>query len=173
MAASAYSGSPATANGNTVTFTSSGSCTNSGAKYTMTSGTGTCSVIANQAGNSNYAAATKVTQTVNASYSSASLGPASLNFGTVTSGKSSTAQTVTLTNTGTTPLIVNSIGFTGTNASSFVQTNTCPSSSSSLAAGKSCTISVTFNSSGKAASANLTVTDNTQAGTQTVSLSGS
>jgi len=161
------------ASGNAVTFTSSGSCTNSGAKYTMTSGTGTCSVIANQAGNSNYAAATKVTQTVNASYSSASLGPASLNFGTVTSGKSSTAQTVTLTNTGTTPLIVNSIGFTGTNASSFVQTNTCPSSSSSLAAGKSCTISVTFNSSGKAASANLTVTDNTQAGTQTVSLSGS
>ena len=40
-----------------VTFTSSGACSNSGATYTMTSGTGTCSVIANQAGNSNYAAA--------------------------------------------------------------------------------------------------------------------
>ena len=38
------------ASGNAVTFTSSGSCTNSGATYTMTSGTGTCSVIANQAG---------------------------------------------------------------------------------------------------------------------------
>jgi hypothetical protein len=54
------------ASGNQVMFTSSGSCTNSGATYTMTSGTGTCSVIANQAGNDNYSAATQVTQTVNA-----------------------------------------------------------------------------------------------------------
>ncbi len=54
------------ASGNAVTFTSSGSCSNSGATYTMTSGTGTCSVIANQAGNSNYAAAAQVTKTVTA-----------------------------------------------------------------------------------------------------------
>jgi phosphotransferase system HPr-like phosphotransfer protein len=54
------------ASGNAVTFTSSGVCSNSGATYKMTSGTGTCSVIANQAGNSNYAAATQVTQTVSA-----------------------------------------------------------------------------------------------------------
>jgi hypothetical protein len=54
------------ASGNAVTFTSSGSCSNSGATYTMTSGTGTCSVIANQAGNSNYAAAAQVTKTVSA-----------------------------------------------------------------------------------------------------------
>jgi len=52
--------------GNAVTFTSSGVCSNSGTTYTMTSGTGTCSVIANQAGNSNYSAAPTVTQTVNA-----------------------------------------------------------------------------------------------------------
>ncbi len=160
------------ASGNPVTFTSAGSCTNSGATYTMTSGTGTCSVIANQAGNSNYAAATQVTRTVSAAYSVASLTPASLSFGTVASGKSSTAQTVTLSNTGTTALIIGSIGLTGTSPGSFAQTNTCPSSSSSLAAGTSCTISVAFNSSGKAASASLTVTDNTQAGTQAVSLSG-
>jgi len=66
VAASAYSGSPATANGNPVTFTSSGACSNSGAIYTMTGATGTCSVIANQAGNSNYSAATQVTKTVSA-----------------------------------------------------------------------------------------------------------
>jgi uncharacterized membrane protein YdcZ (DUF606 family) len=54
------------ASGNAVTFTSSGSCSNSGATYTMTSGTGTCSVIANQAGNSNYSAAAQVTKTVTA-----------------------------------------------------------------------------------------------------------
>jgi hypothetical protein len=155
-----------------VTYTSSGACTNSGAIYTMTGGTGTCSVIANQAGNSSYSAAPQVTLTVSATYSVASLTPASLSFGTVSSGKSSTAQTATLTSTGTTPLIISSIGFTGTNPGNFSQTNTCPSSSNSLAAGKSCTVSVTFNSGGKAASASLTVTDNTQAGTQAVTLSG-
>ncbi len=160
------------ASGNAVTFTSSGACTDSGATYKMTAGTGTCSVIANQAGNSNYAAATPVTKTVAATYSVATLGPASLSFGTVTNGRSSASQTATLSNTGTTPLVVSSIGFTGTNPGNFSQTNNCPSSSSSLAAGKSCAISVTFNSGGKAATASLTVTDNTQAGTQSVSLSG-
>ena len=47
-----------------VTYSSSGVCTISGATYTMTSGTGTCSVIANQAGNTDYAAAPQVTQLV-------------------------------------------------------------------------------------------------------------
>jgi hypothetical protein len=155
-----------------VTYTSSGVCSNSGATYTMTSGKGTCSVIANQAGNSNYTAANKVTVTVAATYSSASLSVSSLNFGTVSSGKSSTAPAVTLKNTGTTPLIISSIGITGSNQGNFAQTNACPGPSSSLAAGGSCTIAVTFNSSGRSASANLTVTDNTQAGTQAVSLSG-
>ena len=56
--------------GNPVVFTSSGSCGNSAATYTMTSGTGTCSVIANQAGDTNYLAAAQVTQTVNATLAS-------------------------------------------------------------------------------------------------------
>jgi len=54
------------ASGNPVVFTSAGSCSNTGATYTMTSGTGTCSVIANQAGSTNYSAASQVTETVNA-----------------------------------------------------------------------------------------------------------
>jgi hypothetical protein len=157
------------ASGNAVTYTSSGACSNSGATYTMTRGSGTCSVIANQAGNANYAAAPQVTLTATATYSLAALTPPSMSFGTVNSGRSSTAQTATLSNTGTTPLIIGSIGFTGTNPGNYSQSNNCPSS---LAASRSCTISVTFNSSGKAASANLTVTDNTSTGTQTVSLSG-
>jgi hypothetical protein len=160
------------ASGIAVAFTSSGACTNSGATYKMTAGTGTCSVIASQAGNSNYAAAAQVTKSVSAIYSVATLGPATLSFGTVTNGRNSASQTATLSNTGATPLVVSSIGFTGTNPGNFSQTNNCPSSSSSLAAGKSCTISVTFNSGGKAVTASLTVTDNTQAGTQSVSLSG-
>ncbi len=49
-----------------VVFTSSGSCTNSGATYTMNAGTGTCSVIANQPGNGTYSPAPTVTQTVGA-----------------------------------------------------------------------------------------------------------
>ncbi len=47
------------ASGNPVVLTASGVCINSGATYVMTGGpnsTGTCSVIANQAGNSNYLA---------------------------------------------------------------------------------------------------------------------
>jgi uncharacterized repeat protein (TIGR01451 family) len=49
-----------------VAFTSSGSCSNSGATYTMTAPTGTCTVIANQAGNGNYTAAPQKTQGVTA-----------------------------------------------------------------------------------------------------------
>ncbi|MGZ4256472.1 MAG: hypothetical protein ACXVRE_01760, partial [Gaiellaceae bacterium] len=52
--------------GNPVTFSSSGSCTNSGATFTMTSGTGTCSVKYDQAGDSNYNPAPQVVETVNA-----------------------------------------------------------------------------------------------------------
>jgi hypothetical protein len=50
--------------GLTVAFTSSGSCTNSGATNTMTSATGTCSVVVEQAGNASYDAVT-VTEVVN------------------------------------------------------------------------------------------------------------
>jgi hypothetical protein len=49
-----------------VAFTSAGSCTNVGPTYTMTNSTGTCSVIANQAGNSDYFPAPTVTQTTHA-----------------------------------------------------------------------------------------------------------
>ncbi len=54
------------ASGNPVTFSSSGSCSNTGANFTMTSGSGTCSVKYDQAGDTNYNAAPQVTETVNA-----------------------------------------------------------------------------------------------------------
>ena len=53
-----------------VAFTSAGACSNSGATFTMTASSGTCSVIANQAGNSQYFAAPTVTGTVNATQAS-------------------------------------------------------------------------------------------------------
>jgi hypothetical protein len=52
--------------GNPVTFSSSGACSNTGASFTMTSGTGTCTVTFDQAGDSNYAADPTLTETVTA-----------------------------------------------------------------------------------------------------------
>jgi hypothetical protein len=50
--------------GLTVALSSSGGCSNSGANYTMTSGTTSCLVTAQQTGNGNYTAATPVNKTV-------------------------------------------------------------------------------------------------------------
>ena len=47
-----------------VTFSASGSCTNAGATFTMTDGSGTCTVIYDQAGDSNFNPALQVTRTV-------------------------------------------------------------------------------------------------------------
>src|SRR5207248_7351682 len=52
--------------GNPVAYSSSGVCTNVGATFTMTSGTGTCTVKYDQAGDSNYNAAAQVTESVTA-----------------------------------------------------------------------------------------------------------
>ena len=49
-----------------VSYSSAGACTNVGATFTMTSGTGTCTVKYNQAGDSNYNAATQTTESVSA-----------------------------------------------------------------------------------------------------------
>jgi hypothetical protein len=59
-------GVAASAPGGVVSFSSLSACSNTGNTYTMTSGTGTCSVNYNQAGNSNYSPAPQVTETVNA-----------------------------------------------------------------------------------------------------------
>jgi len=59
VAATAISGLP-------VSFSSSGVCSNVGATFTMTSGTGTCTVHYNQAGNDNYNPAPEVTEDVTA-----------------------------------------------------------------------------------------------------------
>ena len=56
----------AVAPGGAVTFSSSGACSNTGATFTMTSGTGTCSVRYDQAGSANYNAAPQVVEAVSA-----------------------------------------------------------------------------------------------------------
>jgi len=59
VAASASSGLP-------VAYGSSGSCSNTGVSFTITSGIGTCTVTYDQAGSSNYRPAAQVTEALNA-----------------------------------------------------------------------------------------------------------
>ena len=102
-----------------------------------------------------------------------SLSPRSLNFGNQQVNTTSAVQTVTLTNTSNANLTIHSIGLSGTNSGDFHQSNTCPSSSSTLAAGDSCTINVTFIPTAEGSrSASLTITDNTSSGLQSAALSG-
>ena len=100
----------------------------------------------------------------------ANLSPPSMTFASQALGTTSSAQAVTLTNSGGTTLNFTSIALTGTNASDFAQTNTC---GSSLAAGANCTIVVMFTPSvAGTEAASLSIADNSSGSPQTVSLSG-
>jgi hypothetical protein len=165
VAATASSGIP-------VTFTPAGSCTNSGATYTMTNSTGNCSVIASQAGNTNYAPATPVTKTVSATGPLVTVSPSNINFGTVYQG-SITTKNITVTNIGTAPLTVNQPLLSivkGGNSNEFVAVNLCPKP---LAAGKSCTITIAFVAGPfyTAQTATLEIMDNAPGSPQPVALS--
>jgi hypothetical protein len=105
----------------------------------------------------------------------ATLLPASLNFGSVVQGSTSSAMTSTLTDTSkTATLTISSTTLTGTNPGDFKITSasTCPSSGT-INPLKTCLISVTFTPTKTGSrSATLTVNDNTSSGKQTISLSG-
>ena len=101
------------------------------------------------------------------------LSPTSLDFGDRVVGTTSAAQDVTLTNSGTAPLTIDSIGVAGANAADFAQTNTCPLTPSTLAVGASCTISVTFAPSATGSrTASVSIADDAPGGPHTVALSG-
>jgi sugar lactone lactonase YvrE len=90
----------------------------------------------------------------------------SLNFNSEPVGSTSTAQTVTLTNSGTAALAISTISASG----DFAETQTC---GSSVAAGSSCTVSVTFTPTAAGnRSGTLTISDNASGSPQTVVLSG-
>jgi hypothetical protein len=105
----------------------------------------------------------------------ATLLPASLNFGTVTVGTTSAAKSSTLTDTSSTAaLTITSITLGGADPGDFQITpaTTCPGSGTVKALG-TCLITVTFTPTATGArSATVTVDDNTSKGTQTISLSG-
>jgi len=88
-------------------------------------------------------------------------------------GTTSSAQQATLTNSGTAPLTISSIGLTGTNAADYAQTSTCPTAPSTLAPGAACTITVTFTPSAPGSrSASVAVTDDASGSPHTAGLSG-
>ncbi len=95
-----------------------------------------------------------------------SFAPTSLSFGNQALNIASTAQVVTLTNTGSAALTITTIAASG----DFSQTNTC---GASVAAAGTCTISVTFTpaATGSRTGA-VSVTDNAGGSPQTVALTG-
>jgi Abnormal spindle-like microcephaly-assoc'd, ASPM-SPD-2-Hydin/Beta-propeller repeat len=98
------------------------------------------------------------------------LAPTSLAFGGQLLTTTSASQTVTLTNNGNAPLTINSIS---TSLSDFAETNTCPASPATLAAGANCTISVTFAPTAVGArTAKLTITDDASGSPHTLPLTG-
>lgn len=103
----------------------------------------------------------------------ATVSPNSLSF-FATSGTTSAAQVVSLTNSGTAPLALSSVSISGSGGAAFTVTGTC---AATLPAGASCSFSVTFSplAAGTYA-ATLSVNDNSagtpQFGVQTVALTG-
>jgi hypothetical protein len=93
--------------------------------------------------------------------------PGPLTFANQGLGTTSQPQTLTLTNSGTTPLPLDSISIAA-GATEFSQTNACPQS---LAAGANCTVSVTF-SPGAAGSSTSLLNVVTGGATITVPLAG-
>jgi len=99
--------------------------------------------------------------------------PTTLSFGNQVLNTTSTAQTVTLTNTGTAALTINSIAASGDFAATSTGATACPISPATLAAGATCMINVTFTPTVLGARAGtLTVTDNAAGSPHTVGLTG-
>ena len=132
---------------------------------------GTDAIRATYSGDSNHSGSTGTLRGGQVVNSAVTLTPTSLAFGNVVVGVTSAAKTVTLKNTGTATLKINSITFTGADAGDFASpSNTC---GGSLAANASCTINVTFKPTAVGLrTAKLAVRDSATNSPQTVSLQG-
>ncbi len=98
------------------------------------------------------------------------LSPASISFGNQLLGSSSPAETVTLTNVGTSTLTISSIAITGSGTKDFSKKNKC---GASLLPGRHCDITVTFTPAQLGPlTAALTFTDNAPGSPQAIPLSG-
>ena len=100
----------------------------------------------------------------------ASVSPSSLNFGTQKTNTTSAAKTITVTNSGSTPLTLSNVSISGNFA---IASGTSCAHGTVLAPSANCSIKVTFKPTSKGLkSGTVTVTDNALHGTSTVSLSG-
>ncbi len=98
------------------------------------------------------------------------LTPPSLSFAPQLVGTLSAVQPETVTNTGSVPVLINSVALAGTNAAEFGQNNNC---GSSLAAGANCVINVSVTPSQIGpSSASITIADSTVGSPHSVALSG-
>ena len=98
------------------------------------------------------------------------LSPTSLSFGNQVVGTTSSAQVITLTNTGTSSLSLTTIKLSGGNRTDYSQTNTC---GGSLAVNASCTISVKFTPLAIGSrTSTVSISDNAAGSPQSVPLSG-
>jgi hypothetical protein len=100
-----------------------------------------------------------------------SLSASNLSFGSQTQGTSSTAQVITLTNTGTATLHISAINLTGSYPKDWTQTNTC---TAPLAGQGTCTLSITFSPSDIGVlSAVVNIADDAPNSPQAINLYGS
>lgn len=98
-----------------------------------------------------------------------SFSAASLTFDNQALSTTSAAQTITLSNTGTAPLIIGGISITGATASAFSATNNC----TTVLPAATCTVSVTYAPSAAGNSAaTMNISDNVAGSPQTVTLVG-
>lgn len=102
----------------------------------------------------------------------ASIAPASISFPTTAVGSTAPARSVTLTNTGTGPLIVGVVSITGENPADFaISADSC--SNQTIAPGANCSISVTYTPGAPGPrSANLNLPSNAGGSPHSVGLSG-
>ena len=100
----------------------------------------------------------------------AAASPSSLNFGTQKTNTTSAPKTVTVTNTGTTTLVISSLSITGN--FQIAATGTC-AGGTNLAPSGTCTLNVTFKPTSRSSkTGNLKITSNAQHSPLTVALSG-
>jgi hypothetical protein len=98
------------------------------------------------------------------------LSATAITFPTTLHGTTSAAQTVTLTNSGTSTMTFSSITLTGTNPTDFVELNTC---SATLPPSGSCNVYLAFKPAAAGAfKATLSIADNGAASPQSVALAG-
>jgi hypothetical protein len=128
--------------------------------------TGTLTVNYTVVGNTNNLTATSsLSGTGTGATGTITVSPSSLSFGSQVVNTTSGAQTITITNTGTTAVTVSSVTVPG----GYAQTNNC----TSIAASGTCTINVTFTPlAAQSYTGNVTITDSAAGSPHLVAVSG-